>query len=109
MSKVKECWNCRYYRAFYTKGFSRFNKQKIGICNVENRIIGDKHISCDKWCNGFEIKNIRQVAAIKRIDETTDCFIQIKQILIEEKEELQDIKVIELPSINKKIKKYLSD
>ncbi len=110
MNKIKECWNCKYYRPFYTKGFCEFSKHKIGYCRDKNEIILDKHKSCDCWRNDSVIRNMRQVVAIKKIDEMQNCLVEIRQILAEEKQELQkpEISVVDYPDTNSLYKEYLS-
>lgn len=90
MSKaVRECWNCQFYSAYYTKGFCQFDKQKIGYCGRKRMIVENIHSSCENWYTNYRTLNSRKKAARKKLDDVVDCIFQIKQILFEEQEEIK--------------------
>lgn len=85
--KIRECWNCSSYRAYYTKGFCQFDKQRAGLCCRRTQTVEDKHQSCEFWRSTVKLKNLRKQIAIKKLNEILESMLQIKQIFSEEKEE----------------------
>lgn len=85
--KRKECWCCRYYRAYYTKNLCSFEKQDCGFCSVLNEIINDKHQTCNKWYfNGMRRKIIKDIS-LKALNKTLDKLVEIKQMIVDEIDE----------------------
>ncbi len=85
--KRKECWCCRNYSAYYTKGLCHFERQDCGFCRVHNEIITDKHHTCSKWCFNGMRRQIKKDISLKSLNKTLDNFIEIKQIIIDEIED----------------------
>lgn len=81
----KKCWSCAKYKAFYTKGFSYFDKEKIGHCLIHDKIIGNQE-SCDKWRYGQMSRNLRKEVALKSLTEILSRLTVIEQIMTEEYE-----------------------
>ena len=80
----KSCWNCVYYKAYYTKGICCFDKKDCGWCTKRKETV-DKHENCDKWreYNGV-FRGWREQVAQKRIEEMAENLAVIRQILEEE-------------------------
>ncbi len=85
--KIKECWNCGWYRAYYTKGFCQFDKQKVGYCRKHDITIDDKHETCDYWGSNYSLRRLRKKVALRKLNLILDSIVQIKQILFEDKQE----------------------
>ncbi len=85
--KRKECWCCRNYSAYYTKGLCRFERQNCGLCIYSNELITDKHHTCEKWCfNGIR-RRIRKEVSLKALNKALDNLVEIRQMLVEEMNE----------------------
>ena len=84
--KNKACWNCGYYKAYYTKGLCHFDKLDCGLCRKMKETV-DKHSQCEFWRNNHSIRGLREAVAKKKLNEVLDNIIEIRQILFEEKEE----------------------
>ena len=87
----KKCYICRWYKAAYTKGFWKFDKQNTGYCVKYNKIV-EKHESCEKWqyntdTNRHIGRYIRKEACLKALYETLQTLAQITQFIEEEHEE----------------------
>ena len=81
----KKCWSCGKYDAYYTQGFSYFNKEKIGYCCVHNKITDNKD-SCGEWCYNQRRRNLKKAVALKSLTEILSRLAVIEQILKEEHE-----------------------
>ncbi len=64
--KMKKCWNCEHYSAYYTKKLCHFEKEDCGFCRQQGKIT-DKHHTCERWCfNGIRRQIRKNVALILR-------------------------------------------
>ena len=84
--KNKACWNCRFYKAYYTKGFSGFNKEKCGLCTQENAIKNNQE-SCIRWQSNQLLRALRKQSAIRALTKALNDISEIQQILGEEQQE----------------------
>lgn len=48
MQTNKECFRCRYFDRYYTKGVKRYNRTKFGRCSVRAEIVGN-HDTCQAY------------------------------------------------------------
>ncbi len=79
----KKCWSCGYFQSFYTKGYCNLQKEKVGFCSFQNKIM-DKNENCQKWNYRQRVRNMRKKMAICSIVEIHSKLEVIEQILIEE-------------------------
>ena len=76
------CGNCRYYDAYYTKGISQFEIQKIGRCALFEKTL-DKYEYCSAWQSNEQRLKTRRAVAEKELSELLERTSQLKQILEE--------------------------
>lgn len=86
--KDKACWNCGYYKAYYTKGWCHFNKLDYGLCHNSQETV-DKHNQCKFWKNNHSIRALREDVVKNKLNEISDAIVEIRQIVFEEREENQ--------------------
>lgn len=82
------CYNCRYYKPYYTKGYFKFDKQEIGFCNV-NKKTSEHNETCGKFSNKYYARINRKQAALKALTENINMLAEIKQIL--EEDDIDDL------------------
>ncbi len=72
----KNCQNCRYYRAFYTKAYISFYKEEAGFCSVRQQAV-----SKDKTCKSYSYRRpANQTVSIEHIDEVIKEIEELKTI-----------------------------
>ena len=81
------CWNCRYYKPFYLKGYCHFDRQKSGMCVKQQKSVNCRD-GCGEWEFSTEFNNgVRRVmnkeSALKSISEMQKDLSEIRQILDE--------------------------
>ena len=81
----KKCWSCGRFKRFYTKGHCNLQKEEIGFCSLQNKIVG-KDESCKKWHYLQRVRNMRKQLAISSIADIRSKLEVIEQILTEESE-----------------------
>ena len=86
----KKCWSCGTLQRFYTKGYCILQKQEIGFCSLQNKIV-NKDESCKRWNYRQRVRNMRKKMAISSIVDIRSKLEVIEQILMEESE-LEKIK-----------------
>lgn len=79
----KKCYNCRFYKPYYTKGYFKFDKQEIGFC-CANQKITEYNETCEKISNKYHVRIDRKQAALKALTENLNLLAEIKQILEED-------------------------
>ncbi len=94
----KECWNCAKFKAYFTKGFWHFNREKNGKCIYNNSVV-DKHNCCDNWGKNHLQRQIRKEVVLKGLIDTLKTLFEVNQIIIDENNEN---KVNSLPHSRKK-------
>lgn len=87
MEKGKECYNCRFYRPLYTKGFCQFDKLDYGFCRAQNDMRVEKHGTCELYQRNFRSVGRRKAVALKKLVEAEEDLHVIRQILSEEWED----------------------
>ena len=81
----KKCWSCGRFQRYYTKGYSNFQKEEIGFCSLQNKIVC-KGERCKMWNYRQRVRNMRKQMAISSIVDIRSKLEVIEQILIEERE-----------------------
>lgn len=81
----KKCWSCGRFQRYYTKGDSNFQKEEVGFCSSQSKIVC-KNESCKMWNYRQRIRNMRKQMAITSIVDIRSKLEVIEQILIEERE-----------------------
>lgn len=80
----KKCYNCRYYKALYTKGIIEFNKLTLGLCSRQNdNLIEDKHGCCENFAGNFSKIRFTNKVAMRKLSEMSESVQAIRQILEE--------------------------
>ena len=82
---MKECYSCSHYKAYYTRGYIKFNRADKGWCR-QNGCTKKNHESCETW------KQRRQQQAPKAVlvnvlREMQQSLKVIEQVLCGEQEE----------------------
>lgn len=81
----KKCWSCGNFQRFYKKGHLNIQKEDIGFCPFQNKIVG-KDESCKMWHYRQRVRKMRKQMAISSIVDIRSKLEVIEQILIEESE-----------------------
>lgn len=84
--KGRECYTCNYYRAYYTKEITRFEKRMHGFCNKWQKEVGNRE-GCASWCKIYR-RRTRRVVSVNKINEMITDIAMIRQILCEDQEAL---------------------
>ena len=79
----KKCWSCGNFQRFYTKGYCSLQKENIGFCPFQDKIV-DKDESCKMWNYRQRVRNMRKQMAISSIVDICGKLEVIEQILTEE-------------------------
>lgn len=82
----KHCYGCRYYKPYYTKGYSQFDRCDIGLCTKKKTTV-EKHECCENYSCMYYMRANRKQAALSAIAEHINVLAEIKQILEEDDEE----------------------
>lgn len=82
----KHCYCCRYYKPYYTKGYTQFDRCDIGLCAKKKTTV-EKQECCEKYTNMFYARIDRKQAALSAISEHVNALAEIKQILEEDDDE----------------------
>ena len=85
-SGKKHCYSCRYYKPYYTKGYTKFDRCDIGLCGRKKATV-EKHEICEKYNNMYYARIDRKRAALEAIAEHINILAEIRQILEEDDEE----------------------
>ena len=89
MKERERCDNCGYYKAYYTQGYCRFEKERCGFCQTHKKIVqGDER--CEWWRSNVYAKRIRQAATAKVTSELLPRFLQALQIAEENANVIDD-------------------
>lgn len=82
----KHCYSCKYYKPYYTKGYSQFDRCDVGLC-VKNKTTIGKHEFCENFVCVYYGRVKRKQAALSAIAEHINILAEIKQILEEDDNE----------------------
>ena len=80
----KKCWSCGRFQRYYTKGHCNLQKEEIGFCSSQNKIVC-KDGSCKMWNYRQRVRNMRKQMAISSIVDIRSKLEVIEQILTEER------------------------
>ena len=83
----KFCYNCRFYKAYYTTGSIHFDKLDIGLCKQTKTTIEKHNCACAFFQSAYYARISKKGAALKALTENLNSIAQIKQILEEDEEE----------------------
>ncbi|MBE7086120.1 MAG: hypothetical protein E7366_03105 [Clostridiales bacterium] len=87
MRKNAACFNCGYYRAFYTKEICRFEKQDHGLCRKSGEY-KDKHEVCPHWKAHYVRIETQKRISMRKLNNILTQIIEIRQILFDAQEEM---------------------
>ncbi len=82
----KHCYGCKYYKPYYTKGYTQFDKCDIGLCSKKKTTV-EKHEVCENYTCMYSGRMNRKQAALSALAEHINVLAEIKQILEEDDEE----------------------
>lgn len=85
-SQEKKCWNCGKYRAYYTKGYKGFNKEKEGLCIKHDKAVLSQD-NCEFWQTNIILRRISKIITLKELTNLAGNICEITQILRDEQEE----------------------
>ncbi len=87
----KHCYGCKYYKPYFTKGYTQFDRCDIGLCSKKKTTV-ERHEVCDKYANMFYGRIDRRQSALLAIAEHINVLAELKQILEEDDDEaLQEL------------------
>lgn len=66
----KQCFECEFYRAYYTKGYCNFTKQDCGECKIDRTKTNKHNSGCEKFMrarhshlnNGLVLRKTNQIS-----------------------------------------------
>ncbi len=79
----KCCYDCRFYRPYYVKGYIKFDKLDMGQCGQTETTV-EKHGVCEKFQNRRYCRIDRKQAALT---ENLNAIGELKQILEDDESE----------------------
>ena len=91
----KFCYNCRFYKPYYTKGNIQFDKLDIGLCNQTKTTIEKHNKACVFFQSVYYARVSKKEAALKALTENLNALAEIKQILEENEEEALEAFLLE--------------
>ena len=86
MSEEKHCYSCKYYRPYYTKGYTQFDRCDIGLCTKKKATV-ERHENCENYAFMYYGRISRKQAALTALTENINVLAEIKQILDEDDDE----------------------
>ena len=83
--KSKKCFQCNYFRAYYTKSSRNYKRTKNGFC-IKRQCIVQNSETCEKW--NTKVKHGYAPLSINRaLKGILNEISEIRQIFEEEREE----------------------
>ena len=82
----KHCYSCQYYRPYYIKGNTQFDKCEIGLCKKTKTTV-ERYGDCDKFSFFYHGRIGRRQAALTAITEHIYLWSEVEQILDEDADE----------------------
>ncbi len=82
--RIHFCWNCLYYKAYYTKELCRFDKLDFGQCCKHQVKICEKSGFCDSWHSNYKRHSSRVACAMRSVKQAAESLAVLKQIFEEE-------------------------
>ena len=89
----KRCWNCGYFKAYYTRAYCSFCKENNGFCAKNDKIV-EKSESCDKWFFRYTPREKRLRLVLNSLPEICQKIETIEDFLAEEREREKIKKVL---------------
>lgn len=89
MADIKHCYNCKYYNAYYTKGYKQFDKTDLGLCTKTKTTV-EKSGECDNFSRCSYTRFGRKEAALVAVRENINLLFELKQILEDDNDDLID-------------------
>ncbi len=83
----KFCYNCRFYKPYYTKGTIRFDKCNLGLCLQTKTTIEKHSAACQSFQCTYCVRINPKQAALSALTENLNIISELKQILEEDEEE----------------------
>ncbi len=83
----KECFRCRNFDAYYTKGYCCFMRTNCGQCSVTKETV-EKYSTCENWKCRYTPYKIKQKAVMQGLEEALTRLNSIKLILDEKLEDI---------------------
>ncbi len=83
---IHNCFNCRYFTAYYEKAYCCFLRTNCGNCEKLSATV-EKHSSCESWAGKYETGRLRKGAVLKELADVLTKINGIKLILDENEEE----------------------
>jgi len=82
----KCCYDCRFYRPYYIKGYIKFDKLDMGQCGQTKNTV-EKHGGCGKFQNRHYCRIDRKQAALAALTDNLNAIGELKQILEDDESE----------------------
>ena len=82
----KHCYSCKYYKPYYTKEYTQFDRCDVGLCS-KKKVTMEKHSICENYTCMFYGRIDRKQSALSAIAEHINVLSEIKQILEEDDDE----------------------
>lgn len=82
----KHCYNCQYYRPYYIKGDTQFDRCDIGLCKKKKATV-ERHEVCENYAFLYHGRIGRRQATLTAIIEHINLLSELKQILDEDDDE----------------------
>ena len=84
MYKVRQkCFNCHYYRAYYSIGYCNLFRERFGNCEQCNQVTRDDGY-CEKWHSRRTSIKQRALITMESIAEIYEKLAIVEQVLKEE-------------------------
>ena len=80
----KQCFSCRFFKAYYTKGYANFTKTDLGYC-VHRKQTLNKHDGCESHCV-YHYGKLDGKTVIKHLYEALNSLNAIAAIWSEEQD-----------------------
>lgn len=84
-----KCYSCKYFKAYYTKGYKEFNKTNLGLCTKSEKTV-EKCDGCAELAFCHYTRIGRKEAALAAVVENINLLAELKQILTEDRDEFID-------------------
>lgn len=87
---MNKCERCGNYKAYYTQGYCRFEKEPCGFCTEQQKVVQQNDV-CEKWRSDYYAKKLRQQATTQAIRDLLPKFAAALQISVENPEDDESI------------------
>ena len=81
----KKCVDCRFYRAYYIKGYQKFDRLKKGVCvrdSLDDTVTENRE-ACENYLKKIPKEFIHKTMAMMRLDKIAEDMQAIRQIIEE--------------------------